>query len=191
MKCLRISVLAIVVISATSCSNSGTPAPSPETPPPASSTSALPPSPEEIAKQAALAAYDGYWKTSTAAEKDPRAKDWRQDLSQYLVDPELTKHLAEIQNLASVPAHMEGDYGRAPVVSEVSLKDADPRVKITDCLDRTQLHLISDKPGDNRKVLDNPDQPRRYEFRAEVVRYATLDNRWLVQVVQAQLDKPC
>ncbi|RSN45288.1 hypothetical protein DMC64_19975 [Amycolatopsis sp. WAC 04197] len=112
-------------------------------------------------------------------------------MGEYLVDPELTRHLAEIQNLASVPSHMEGDYHRSPMVSAVSLGDRDPRITITDCLDRTKVHLVSDKPGEGGRTLDNPDQPRRYEFRAEVVRYASLNDRWLVQVVQPALDKPC
>ncbi|EME51732.1 hypothetical protein H074_36154 [Amycolatopsis decaplanina DSM 44594] len=158
---------------------------------PASPTSSHVPTAEDVAKQKALEAYEGYWRVSTAAEKAPQSKDWRSALGEYLVDPELTRHLAEIQNLASVPSHMEGDYRRAPAVTAVSLDECDPRIKITDCLDRTGLHLISDKPGEQGRVLDNPDQPRRYEFRAEIVRYASLNDRWLVQVVDAALDKPC
>ncbi|WP_410599789.1 hypothetical protein [Amycolatopsis sp. lyj-90] len=159
--------------------------------PPVSSSEGRVPTAEDLAKQKALEAYEGYWRVSTAAEKAPRSKDWRSDLGEYLVDPELTRHLAEIQNLASVPSHMEGEYRRAPAVTAVSLHEQDPRIKITDCLDRTQLHLVSDKPGEQGQVLDNPDQPRRYEFRAEVVRYASLSDRWLVQVVEVALDKPC
>ncbi|MGC7096757.1 hypothetical protein ACPZ19_18950 [Amycolatopsis lurida] len=128
---------------------------------------------------------------STAAEKSPQNKEWRAELSEFLVDPELTRHVMEFQHLASIPSHMEGEYGHAPVVTEVSLAETDPRVKITDCLDRTRLHLVSDKSGESGKVLDHPDQPRRYEFRAEVVRYPSLNHRWMVQVVQPRLDTPC
>ncbi|UMP06706.1 hypothetical protein [Amycolatopsis sp. EV170708-02-1] len=182
-------LIALLVAAATAaCSESGsTPSTVPSSPPAPSWS----PTAEDVAKQKALEAYEGYWRVSTAAEKAPRSKDWRSALGEYLVDPELTRHLAEIQNLASVPSHMEGDYRRSPAVTAVSLDKADPRIKITDCLDRTGLHLVSDKPGEQGRVLDNPDQPRRYEFRAEVVRYASLNDRWLVQVVVAALDKPC
>ncbi|MFE5564728.1 hypothetical protein ACFQ68_07020 [Amycolatopsis japonica] len=157
--------------------------------PPAATAPA--PSPEELAVKSALEAYEGYWRVSTAAEKEPRAKDWRPPLSEYVVDPLLTRQVAEIQNLASVPAHMVGEYRRSPRVTSKSLQAQDPRIKISDCLDRSSLHLVSDKPSEQGRVLDNPDQPRRYEFRAEVVRYAGLNDRWLVQVVEAALDTPC
>lgn len=190
---MKSKLLIALLIAATTaaCSESGNTPSSAPAAPPVSPTSSRVPTAEDVAKQKALEAYEGYWRVSTAAEKAPQSKGWRTALGEYLVDPELTRHLAEIQNLASVPSHMEGDYRRSPAVTAVSLDERDPRIKITDCLDRTGLHLISDKPGEQGRVLDNPDQPRRYEFRAEVVRYASLNDRWLVQVVEAALEKPC
>ncbi|WP_232376797.1 hypothetical protein [Amycolatopsis aidingensis] len=155
------------------------------------STTSATQTPEDAAAQAALEVYEGYWRVSEAAEKDPDGKDWRAELGKYLVDPELTRHVLEIENLASVPAHMVGNYQRSPEVTSVSLREDDPRVTITDCLDRTQLQLVSDKPGEEGKSLDHPDQPRRYEFEAQVVRYPSLDNQWFVQVVDARLEEPC
>jgi len=186
----KLLIALLTAATTAACSEGGSPPSTAPAAPPVPTTSSQVPTAEDVAKQKALEAYEGYWRVSTAAEKAPQSMDWRSALGEYLVDPELTRHLAEIRNLASVPSHMEGDYRRSPAVTAVSLDERDPRIKITDCLDRTGLHLVSDKPGEQGRVLDNPDQPRRYEFRAEVVRYASLNDRWLVQVVEAALDKP-
>jgi hypothetical protein len=106
-----------------------------------------------------------------------------------MADPALTDYLNEVGNLASVPAHTEGRYGRSPKVTSVSVAQP-PRVVIADCLDATDEHLVSDKAGEDGRNLDHPDQPRRYEFEAQVVRYPDPD-RWLVQQVEPRLEKPC
>ncbi|WP_410597085.1 hypothetical protein [Amycolatopsis sp. lyj-23] len=142
--------------------------------------------PEEEASRAALAAYELYWQISEDAGRAPREKDWRPELAKAMADPALTDYVNEVANLASVPAHTVGRYRRAPKVTSVSLGQP-PRVVVTDCLDATDEHLVSDAGGRN---LDNPDQPRRYEFEAQLVRYPNPD-RWLVQQVQPRLEKPC
>ncbi|MEV4144409.1 hypothetical protein AB0J40_12115 [Amycolatopsis sp. NPDC049691] len=145
--------------------------------------------PEDEASQAALAAYELYWQISEQAGRAPREKDWRPELAKAMADPALTDYVNEVANLASVPAHTVGRYRRAPKVTSVSLGEP-PRVVVTDCLDATDEHLVSDKAGEPGRNLDNPDQPRRYEFEAQVVRYPNPD-RWLVQQVQPRLEKPC
>lgn len=148
-----------------------------------------PAEPASKASSAALAAYELYWQISEQAGRAPREKDWRPELVKAMADPALTDYVNEVTNLASVPTHTVGRYGRAPKVTSVSLGQP-PRVVITDCLDATDVHLISDKAGEAGRNLDNPAQPRRYEFEAQVVRYPDPD-RWLVQQVQARLEKPC
>jgi hypothetical protein len=146
-------------------------------------------SPEESVGQAALGAYELYWQISEQAGAAPRARDWRPELAKAMADPALTDYVSEIQNLISVPAHTTGRYVRAPKVTSVSLAQPQ-RVVVTDCLDATNEHLVSDKPGESGKSLDNPGQPRRYEFEAQIVLYPNPD-RWLVQLVQPRLEKPC
>jgi hypothetical protein len=136
-----------------------------------------------------LAAYELYWQISEQAGHASRQKDWRPDLAKAMADPALTDYVNEIANLVSVAAHTVGRYGRAPKVTSVSLGQP-PRVVITDCLDAADEHLVSDKAGEPGRKLDNPDQPRRYEFEAQIVRYPDPD-RWLVQQVQPRLEKPC
>jgi len=145
--------------------------------------------PQDEASQAALAAYELYWQTSEQAGHSPRQKDWRPELAKAMADPALTDYLNEVANLVSVPAHTEGRYRRSPKVTSVSIAQPQ-RVVITDCLDATDEHLVSDKAGEPGRYLDHPDQPRRYEFEAQVVRYPEPD-RWLVQQVQPRLEKPC
>lgn len=145
--------------------------------------------PEDEAAQAAMAAYESYWQIGDQAGRAPRQQDWRPELAKVMADPALTDYANEVANLASVPAHTVGRYGRAPKVTSVSLGQP-PRVVITDCLDATGEHLVSDKAGEAGRSLDNPAQPRRYEFEVQIVRYADPD-RWLVQQVQPRLEKPC
>jgi len=145
--------------------------------------------PEAEAASAALTVYELYWQISEQAGRAPREKDWRPELAKAMADPALTGYVNEVGNLASVPAHTEGRYGRSPKVTSVSVAQPQ-RVVITDCLDATEEHLVSDRTGEAGRDLDHPDQPRRYEFEAQVVRYPDPD-RWLVQQVQPRLEKPC
>src|SRR4051794_39925816 len=185
-----LSVAALVLVSAGLVSCAGdTQGTLPSASPSGVSLPPEPKSPEDEAAQAASAAYESYWQISEQAGHAPRGTDWRPELAKAMADPALTDYLNEVANLASVPAHTVGRYGRAPKVTSVSLGQP-PRVIITDCLDATDEHLISDKAGDAGRNLDNPDQPRRYEFEAQLVRYPDPD-RWLVQHVQPRLEKPC
>lgn len=182
-------LLTIFTVALTGCSDDGgVAAPSPASPIPLP-TSPAATSPEQFASSLALSTYEGYWRLSEQAEAAPQAKDWRPELAKVMADPALTDYANEIANLASIPAHAVGAYRRSPKVTAVSLAEP-PRVVVTDCLDATDEHLISDKPAEAGRNLDNPDQPRRYEFEAQIVRYRDSD-RWLVQLVQARLEKRC
>ncbi len=188
----RFPVTALLLLSVvpTGCSGDpGTPVGTEPSPPVSLPTSSKPVRPETEAADAALAAYELYWQISEQAGHAPREKDWRPELAKAMADPALTDYLDEVENLASVPAHTEGRYGRSPKVTSVSVARPQ-RVVVTDCLDATGEHLLSDKPGEHGRNLDHPDQPRRYEFEAQVVRYPEPD-RWLVQQVQPRLEKPC
>jgi len=185
-----LSVAAVVLVSAGLASCAGdTRKTSPSESPSGVSLPSGPKSPEDEAAQAASAVYELYWQISEQAGHEPGAKDWRPELAMAMADPALTDYMNEVANLASVPAHTVGRYGRAPRVTSVSLGEP-PRVVITDCLDATDQHLVSDQAGEAGRNLDHPDQPRHYEFEAQLVRYPKPD-RWLVQQVQARLEKPC
>jgi hypothetical protein len=184
------SVAALVLVSAGLVSCAGdTQETSPSGSPSGVSLPPDPKNPEDEAARAALAVYESYWQISEQAGHEPGAKDWRPELAKAMADPALTDYVNEVANLASVPAHTVGRYGRAPKVTSVSLGQPQ-RVVITDCLDATEEHLVSDKAGEAGRNLDHPDQPRRYEFEAQLVRYPDPD-RWLVQQVQPRLEKPC
>lgn len=147
------------------------------------------PTPERETADKALAVYSQYWDLTEQAEAAPQAHEWRSVLAKVMADPALTSFADEIANLASVPAHSVGKYRRSPSVRSVSLTDP-ARVVIEDCLDAADEHLVSDRPGEAGKSLDNPRQPRRYRFEAEVVRYPA-PYRWLVQIVRPHVDQPC
>lgn len=148
------------------------------------------PDPAEQVRRAALAAYDGYWQASMAASRLPdRAGGWRDGLAAFTADPALAQRLDSLANYASVPAHFEGELRRAPVVTSVSL-DRPRRVGVRDCLDVSAWKLVSDRAGEQGKNLNNPAQPLRYVFTAEVVEYDS-PARWLVQLVNADVRQPC
>ncbi|MEW2507904.1 hypothetical protein AB0878_46325 [Amycolatopsis sp. NPDC047767] len=187
---IRYPVAGLLVSAAvlTGCEN----VPARSTPPPAPSaapSSSWIPAPEQTTAEHALAVYKQYWELSEQAEAKPRAEDWRPAFVNLMADPALTMFVDELANLSSVPAHSVGEYHRSPKVQSVSLTEP-ARVVILDCLDATDEHLVSDKPGEQGKNLDNPAQPRRYRLEVQVVRYPA-PYRWLVQVVAPHLEESC
>ncbi len=175
------------------CSTVGGPAATNSMTPSTQSSPSATPSPtqsaEDKASAAALEAYTGYWTASNAASRAPGKQDWRPELAKYTADPALAQRLDSLANFAAVPAHFEGEPKRAPRVDSVSLQQP-PRVTISDCLDVSGWKLLSDRPGEEGKNLNDPKQPQRYRFSAQVVLYGDPD-RWLVQIVQPEVGKAC
>lgn len=182
---------ALVVVAG--CTSSGaieSPTASPAPPRPAASTSsaapAPPATPAEQAEQAATAAYESFWRVRNEANAAPGSRDWEPIISQYTADPARYFALETIQAYADVPAHFEGEPKRAPRVEDVSLAQP-PRVVIIDCIDVTGTEIVRDDTGES--VVD-PNQPPRYQLRAEVVLYPGPE-RWLVQETEPMLEQSC
>lgn len=150
-------------------------------------TSAPADRPEDRAAGEALATYEQFWKVHNAADAAPGAKDWAGEISKFAADPARQGVIDGIANLASYPAHAEGTATRSPKVESVSLQTPQ-RVKISDCLDVTGVRIVGDKDG--KDLLDRKNQPQRYVFTAEVVRYEA-PTRWLVQTTTPSLDRQC
>ncbi|WP_329072541.1 hypothetical protein [Amycolatopsis sp. NBC_01480] len=147
------------------------------------------PTPEHAMAGAALQVYRQYWQLREHAEASPGAQDWRASFAHLLAEPALTTIVDELADLASIPAHMAGQYHRAPKARSVSTVEP-ARVVIVDCLDASAERLVSDRPGDAGKNLANPGQPRRYRLEVEVVR-CPAPYRWLVRTIRPQLDEAC
>lgn len=98
-----------------------------------SATATPPPSPQQVAEQAALAAYRGMWAAfSTAAEKaDWQSPVLRQHASGYALD-QLVESLQadEVQGVVAT-----GSYTLNPAVVSALPTDAPTVVRITDCGD--------------------------------------------------------
>lgn len=150
-------------------------------------TSAPADRPEDRAAAEALATYEAFWKVQNAADAAPGAKDWAGEISKFAADPARQGAVDGIVNLASYPAHAEGTATRSPRIESVSLQTPQ-RVKITDCLDVTGVRIVGDKDG--KDLLDRTNQPQRYVFTADVVKYQAPD-RWLVQTTTPSLDRQC
>lgn len=173
-------VLVLVAVLASGLGCSGGQQPDPTTSPTVAPV-------EQQVREAALAAYEGFWRTTNQAFAKPSTKDWRPELSAYAAGRALDAVLVDVENYATFPAHKNGEPTRAPSVDSVKL-DPPARVIIIDCLDVSNVRLVADKTGAD--LGDTAKQPPRFRYRAEVVRPAGQD-RWLVEVTKPLLDQPC
>ena len=169
--------VALLVVAACSVSRP-TPQPTPgETTP---STTA------EAPTAAALATYGEFWRISEEAFAAPAAQDWRAELSKVARGQAIDDVMLEIRNYASVPAHVEGTVARSPIV-DPSTSPTTQRVAILDCIDLSDSRLLADSDG---SVLDDvKNRPKRYRFRAQVVKNTT--GQWLVETTAPALAEPC
>lgn len=175
---LVVVVTASVVLAA--CSTSSPVPPPSASPPPAPGPSAEP------APAAALAAYGEFWRVSDEAFAAPKSKDWPAELAKVARGQALDDVTLEVRNYASVPAHLDGTIGRAPIVDPAVPPTAD-RVAILDCVDISRSRLVSDR---TKTVLDDvANQANRYRYRAQVAKIA--DGRWLVESTEPALTEPC
>lgn len=172
-------------------------------PPPAdaspTSSSTLPPAPtstkpqtlEEKAKTEALEVYRGSWEAASRASEKPRNRDWRPELMKYFAEPALSTMLIDVKDYAKYPAHEEGRYGLSPKVTKVKSNSRRPHtVIIEDCIDASDVHVISDKAGEKGKNLDDPAQPHRYRSEARLAWYPK-PKVWLVYQLEARLEEAC
>lgn len=167
------------VLLATACSGTATAPPGPEV----TTTAAAP---ERAAPAAAMAAYGEFWRVSELAFAAPSAQDWETELMNVARGQALTDVVIEIQNYASVPAHVEGTITHEPS-PDPAVAPLPDRVTVLDCVDITGSRLVADRDG---SVLDDrANQTPRYRYRAEVVRDTT--GRWLVETTAPSLDQPC
>jgi hypothetical protein len=166
-----------VAMVATACSTSRpTPPPPVQAPTPTA----------EVTAAAALAAYGEFWRISEGAFAAPTTQNWRAELSKVARNQALDDVMLEIENYASVPAHVEGTVTRNPEI-DPDTPSTEQRVAIVDCLDLSESHLLADNSGAELGEVEN--QPKRYRFRAQVVRDAT--GKWLVDATSPALAEPC
>jgi hypothetical protein len=188
--CAVLSVSAAVLLMAACTRSSPSRQPSAtEAPTTSPSSAASTSSAEDRARQAAVVAYEGYWSVSNEAGAETSVRDWKARLAEYAADPALSMRLDSIANYRSVPAHFVGTPRRSPRVAAVSL-ERPARVSIEDCIDVSDWKLVSDKPGELGRNLNDSRQPQRYRFFAEVVEYET-PTRWLVQQVRPDVNQTC
>lgn len=140
---------------------------------------------------AALETYRAAWAANERAAAKPKARDWKPELRKYLGEPALSNVLIDINDYAKWPAHREGRHRLTPKVVEVKSKSKRPHtVIIEDCVDATDVHVISDKAGEKGKSLDDPAQPDRYLFEARLAWYPK-PKLWRVYQMEARLEEPC
>lgn len=130
--------------------------------------------PDQVAAaQTALATVDGYIAVNAAANADPAAKDWTDDIRKYASDPAATQTLDALASFvtAQVRQTVPPTYEHPKVISV-----DDHRVVVEACLDNTKTTLV-DAAG--ASVLSPPANPRAI-VTLTLFRYAPEDGGWLV-----------
>ena len=175
----RLISIAVVAAAATACSASQ---PTPPSPP----ATAAPTSTPEAPTAAALAAYGEFWRVSEAALAEPSAQDWKGELDKVASGQALNDSVLEIQNYASVPAHLEGSISHSPRL-DPQIPASNTRVAVLDCVDISKSQLLRD--SDKAILNDVQNQVLRYHYRAQVVRNNS--GTWTVETTAPALDEPC
>lgn len=142
------------------------------------------PSQQAYAKSA-LAAFDGFVRISTAAEKQP-AKDWTKAIRKYAADPTAAKTLDDLASLVAAKVHATSTetYGESRVVSATANK-----VVLESCVDGSQAAL-ADATG--KKVALRPSPHPRKLLTFNVYQYSPKNGGWLVsETVAPNPVKPC
>ena len=174
----RLLTIVTLAVVATACSTSQ---PTPPPPP------AEPPTPTaEAPAAAALATYGEFWRISEQAFAAPKAQDWRAELSKVADGQALADVMLEIENYASVPAHLEGAIAHSPTVESAGPSTAG-RIAVLDCIDIGSSRAVADSNGAVIDDLEN--RVERYHYRAQVARDSA--GRWLVETTAPALDEPC
>jgi hypothetical protein len=178
---LGLVVSAVVLM--TGCNTVTTPSPTPAPTSPQAAETVEPPSEEETAASAALAAYTAYWEVTDAARAAPGSRDWRPAIEQVARGQAVETAMTDVENYASLPAHSVGTITRSPSVAQASAT----RVSITDCVDLGDAGVVSDTTGERLDDLEN--RVQRFRLYADVV--AESDGRWVVERTSPALDETC
>lgn len=141
--------------------------------------------PQQAYAKGALAAFDGFVRASTAAEKQP-SKDWTKAIRKYAADPTAAKTLDDIESLATAKVHATvTETHEAPRVLSANAKE----VVLESCVDGSKA-TIADASGN--KVDLRPSPHSRVLLTFNVYQYGPKAGGWLVrETVAPSPVKPC
>ena len=140
---------------------------------------------QQVYAKSALAAFDGFVRISTAAEKQP-AKDWTKAIRKYAADPTAAKTLDDLASLVAAKVHATSTetYGPPRVISATANK-----VVLESCVDGSQ-GALADATG--KRVALRPSPHPRTLLTFNVYQYTPKNGGWLVsETVAPNPVKPC
>ncbi len=184
----RVWLLLAVAVLATACSPQ-TDIPAPTATSTTATTTTQPPTPEELAADAATTAFTELLRVSDAASQDPGAKDWEPDIRQYAGDPYASATVQSIRDYVTLGIRQVGDTEFTAEVAGVDLASLQgPTVLLTVCYDSTSADLIQIATGEPIPS----GTPPKYVLNVKVIQFQLEPGEpWLVSVVEPLTDEPC
>lgn len=184
-------LLAVVVLAA-ACSTQGD-VPDPTATGTTAATTTQPPTPEELAADAAMTAFTELARVRDSAVQDPGGRDWEPDIRQYAGDPYAYLAVQSIRDYATRGIRQVGESTAEAEVSSVDLASLEgPTVMITACYDRTESDLVYVDTGESIRPPGAPAELPRFVWNVKVIHYeAEPGQPWLVSTVDPHPDQPC
>lgn len=160
-----------------------------------SETTATPPAtskastPEELASQDAMTAFEEMLRVTDAASRDPGTRDWEQDIRRYAADPAAFLAVQSVRDLATLGLRQEGDSRVDVEVAAVDLEAPEgPTVRLTACYDSQSAQIVDVATGE----VVPPGTPPHYVWDISIIRYVEEPGEpWLVSRLDPLTDQPC
>jgi len=151
-------------------------------------TTTQPPTPEELAGEAALEALADMVAVQDAARRDPAGRDWEPEIRQVAGDPFASVAVASIRRYATGGIKQVGDSAVTAEVTDVDLTAVGgPTVLLKACFDNSASDVVR---VDNGESILSPDEPTRFVWNLTVTQ-PTSGEPWLVTVLEPHPEQPC
>jgi hypothetical protein len=159
------------------------------TSPSPTTTTTLAPTAEELAAEAATAAFTELLRVADAARQNPGARDWEPEIRQYAGDPAAYLVVQSVRDRATLGLRQVGDSKVDIAVTGVDLAAPEgPTVAITGCYDSQSAQVVRADTGE----AVPPGTPSRYVWNITVIQYLSEPGEpWLVRTLDPLTDQPC
>ena len=147
------------------------------------------PGPEDVAAEAALAAFRDALRVTDEARQDPAVRDWEPEIRQHMGDPAAFLAVQSVRDYAALGLRQEGGSAVTTEVDSVDLAAPEgATVRITGCFDSESRQVTDGGPG----APVPPGTPPRFVWNVAVTQFPTeVGEPWLVTVLEPLTSQPC
>jgi hypothetical protein len=147
------------------------------------------PTAEELAAEAATAAFTELLRVADAARQNPGVKDWEPEIRQYAGDPAAYLVVQSVRDRATLGLRQVGDSEVDITVTGVDLAAPEgPTVAIAGCYDSQSAQVVRADTGEAVPPGTSP----RYVWNITVIQYLSEPGEpWLVRTLEPLTDQPC